>query len=96
METYNDVIRGLDKYDTMLENKKIYSTIDDEKFEDVKNWLSGENRPEWLKFFATRKSCWKFFLECAKGNFPNAKERIRILNKIMEMETNSELTTKWS
>ena len=87
MEKYNNIIKGLDKYDTMLENKKIYSTIDETKFNEVKDWLANNNRVEWLKMFATKKSCWKFFLNCAKESFPGSKERIRELNKIMNMPT---------
>lgn len=95
MEKYSDIIKGADKYDVMLINKGIFKTIDDEKFEEVKTWLSGGNRAEWTKMFASKKSCYKFFLECARGNFNGSKERIRILNKIMEMETNVEATTNW-
>lgn len=95
MEKYSDMIKGSDKYDIMLTNKKIFKTVDDEKFEEVKTWLSGGERAEWLKMFATKKSCWKFFWECSKYNIPLAKERIRELNKIMELETNVEKTTIW-
>ena len=95
MEKYSEMINGSDKYDIMLTNKKIFKTIDDEKFEEVKTWLSGGERAEWLKMFATKKSCWKFFWECSKYNIPLAKERIRELNKIMELETNVEKTTIW-
>lgn len=96
MEKFTDIIKGLDKYDTMLEIKKIYNTIDDEKFEEVKQWLSGNEKAEWLGLFTVKKTCWKFFFEAAHANLPKAKERIRELNKIMGLETNSELTTKWS
>jgi len=87
MEKWTDMIKGADKYDKMLKAKEVFNTIDDEKFEEVKTWLGGGDRAEWLKMFATRKSCWNFFFECAKGNFNGARERIRILNKVMDMPT---------
>ncbi len=95
MKKFTDIIKGLDKYDTMLEIKKIYNTVDDEKFNEVKEWLLGGNKAEWLNIFTARKTCWKFFFEAAHNSFPKSKERIRELNKIMELETNSELTHKW-
>ena len=94
MEKYNNIIKGLDKYDTMLENKRIYNTIDETKFEEVKTWLGDGDRAEWLQMFPTKKTCWKFFLSCAKECFPGSKERIRILNQIMKMPTYVEETRR--
>lgn len=90
MEKYSDKIKGMDKYDKMLATKEIYLIIDEKKFEDVKTWLSGGDKAEWLSMFSTRRGCWKFFLECAKNNFAGSKERIQVLNKIMDMPTGFE------
>lgn len=88
MEKWTDTIKGLDKYDRMLAAKEIYKTIDNDKFEEVKVWLTtGKDKAEWLNIFPNRKSCWSFFLECAKNNFNGSKDRIKILNEIMNMPT---------
>ena len=88
MKKWNDIIKGLDKYDKMLATKEIYKTIDDTKFEEVTTWLStGKDKAEWLNIFPTRKTCQNFFLECARNNFPGSKDRIKVINKILNTET---------
>ena len=88
MEKWNDIIKGLDKYDKMLAAKEIYKTITNEKFEEVTNWLStGKNKAEWLNIFPGKKTCQSFFLECARNNFPEARNKIKIINEIMNTDT---------